>query len=253
MGFSYGEWKGVFYPAGVTAKDYLNQYARIFNSVEMDTTFYAVPRIDVVLNWASAVPDNFRFAVKTPQTITHEMGLENSNQFMDEFIKTVKHLGDKLGVILIQLPPSYKIDRFPIFTTFVNELPGDIRFAVEFRHRSWFTSQTGGFLSSHNICWVTSEYSGLPHQIIPTTDFLYFRWLGKHAAFRHYDREQIDRCPRLMWWAEQIKDHLDKIGKLYGFFNNDYSGFAPTTCNRFKTSFDLPVVDFQQPKQGRLF
>jgi len=253
MGYSYGDWKGVFYPSGVHARDYLAHYARIFNTVEMDTTFYAIPRPAVVQGWAVAVPDDFRFTVKTPRSITHEMGLANSSQFMIEFLHVMRGLGEKLGVILIQFPPSYASDKFPIFAAFIDELPIDIRFAVEFRHGSWYTTQTGEFLSIHRISWVATEYADLPHQITPTTDFLYIRWLGKHAAFRRYDHEQVDQGSRLSCWGEQIRRGPEHVQKVYGFFNNDYSGFAPTTCNRFKALFDLPIVDFQPPIQGRLF
>jgi uncharacterized protein YecE (DUF72 family) len=253
MGFSYVDWKGVFYPSGVPARDYLTYYGRVFNAVEMDTTFYATPRPEVVQGWADAVPENFRFTAKTPQSITHEMGLANAGQYMFEFINTMRLLGDKLGVILIQLPPNYTIDKLPILADFLKDLPIDIRFAVEFRHRSWYTAQTAELLVAHRICWAATEYADLPHQITPTVDFIYIRWLGKHAAFRRYDHEQVDRGPRVAWWGEQIKHSLDRAQIVYGFYNNDYSGFAPATCNRLKILLDLPTVDFKQPVQGRLF
>jgi uncharacterized protein YecE (DUF72 family) len=253
MGFSYGDWKGVFYPSGVPARDYLTYYGRIFNAVEMDTTFYAIPRPTVVQGWSDAVPVNFRFTAKTPQLITHEMGLLNVGPYMDEFINTIRFLGDKLGVVLIQLPPNYTIDKLPILTAFLKGLPVDIRFAVEFRHSSWYTTQIADLLAAHRICWAATEYADLPHQVTPTVDFIYIRWLGKHAAFRHYDHEQVDREQYLAWWGEQIKHNLDHAQIVYGFFNNDFSGFAPATCNRIKTLLGLTTVDYKQPVQGRLF
>jgi uncharacterized protein YecE (DUF72 family) len=253
MGFSYRDWKGVFYPSGVPSRDYLTYYGQIFNAVEMDTTFYAIPRPAVVQGWAKAVPKNFRFTAKTPQSITHEMGLANAGQYMFEFINTMRLLGDKLGVILIQLPPNYAIDKLPILAVFLKDLPSDIRFAVEFRHRSWYAAQTAELLAAHRICWAATEYADLPHLITPTIDFIYLRWLGKHAAFRRYDHEQVDQGPRLAWWVEQIKHSLGRAQSVYGFINNDFSGFAPATCNRIKTLLDLPTVDFKQPVQERLF
>jgi uncharacterized protein YecE (DUF72 family) len=253
MGFSYTDWKGVFYPSGVPAREYLASYARIFDTVEMDTTFYAIPRPAIVQNWAASVPEHFQFTVKTPQTITHEMGLVQAKQFMDEFLDIVRLLGEKLGVVLVQLPPQYASDHLPILTTFLSELPDDIKFAIEFRHPSWFTEQTAELLTVHKICWAATEYSHIPHQIIPTVDFLYIRWLGKRAAFRHYEHEQQDRGPRLTWWREQILQYLTRVQQVFGYFNNDYAGFAPATCNRFKSLMELPVTDFSQPVQGRLF
>jgi uncharacterized protein YecE (DUF72 family) len=253
MGFSYRDWKGVFYPSGVPAREYLAYYGRIFNSVEMDTTFYAVPRPAVVKGWANAVPENFCFTAKTPQSITHEMGLVNTSQYMVEFIDTMRLLGDKLGVILIQLPPNYTIDNLSILAAFIKNLPVDIRFAVEFRHRSWYTDEISELLTAYRIGWVATEYGDLPHQITPTVDFVYIRFLGKHAAFRCYDHEQVDREPRLAWWSEYIQHSLDRAQIVYGFFNNDYSGFAPATCNHLKILLGLPTMDYIQPVQGRLF
>jgi uncharacterized protein YecE (DUF72 family) len=253
QGFSYVHWKGVFYPSGIPAREYLAHYSNIFNSVEMDTTFYAVPRLAIVQSWAAAVPDNFLFTAKTPQSITHEMGLANSSQFMDEFLNVMRVLGSKLGVILVQLPPSYTSDKLPILKAFLEILPDDIRFAVEFRHRTWFTPQTAELLSAHRIGWAATEFGNLPHEIIPTTDFLYIRWLGKRAAFRRYDQEQIDQTARLTWWKDQIFRNASQAQAVYGFFNNDYSGFAPGTCNRMKTLLDQPITVFRQPEQGRLF
>ncbi len=253
QGFSYDHWKGVFFPSGAPAHEYLTYYSKIFNTVEMDTTFYAVPRPAVVQAWGAAVPENFLFTAKTPQTITHEMGLVNASQFMDEFLEVMRHLGSKLGAILIQLSPAYASDKLLVLKAFLANLPKDIRFAVEFRHRSWYTPQTVELLTSHKICWAATEFGNLPREINPTVDFLYIRWLGKRAAFRRYDHEQLDVMPRLTWWKDLIIKNISRAETVFGFFNNDYAGFAPGTCNRMKMLLNLPVTDFRQPEQGRLF
>lgn len=253
QGFSYEHWKGVFYPSGAPAHEYLMHYAKIFNTVEMDTTFYAVPRPAVVQGWEAMVPENFVFTAKTPQTITHEMGLSNSAKFMDEFLNTMRLLGPKLGIILVQLSPAYTVEKLPTLKAFFETLPDDIRFAVEFRHKSWYIPQTADLLSSFRICWVATEFGNLPREITPTTDFLYLRWLGKRAAFKRYDHEQLDVTTRLNWWKEQIVVNISKARSVYGYFNNDYSGFAPGTSNRMKILLNQPVTDFKQPEQGRLF
>lgn len=219
----------------------------------MDTTFYRVPRKAVVQDWAAAVPSYFRFATKTPRSITHEMGLVGVNQFMIEFIDVMRHLREKLGVILIQLPPSFTIDKLQFFTAFLRDLPNDIHFAVEFRHNSWYTQRTRELLQTYRIGWVASEFSNLPLHSMPTADFNYLRWLGKHAAFRRYDHEQLDVSLRLSWWENEIHTYVNQDQTVYGFFNNEYSGFAPATCNRFKVLLGLPTVSFQQPVQKRLF
>jgi uncharacterized protein YecE (DUF72 family) len=253
MGFSYSIWKGVFYPSGVPARDYLPYYARIFNTVEMDTTFYAIPRPAVVKGWSAAVPPTFCFTVKTPQSITHEMGLVNTNEFMNEFINVISLLGDKLGVILIQLPPKYANNNLGVLQKFITGLPREMHYAIEFRHRSWYTQATADLLAPLGIGWVATEFADLPHNITLTANFMYIRWLGKHAAFQRYDHVQLDRGPRLAWWRDQINQNVQQVEKVYGFFNNDYAGFAPASCNLIKSLLGLPVVNFTQPEQGRLF
>jgi uncharacterized protein YecE (DUF72 family) len=253
MGFSYSDWKGIFYPSGMPARDRLAHYSRVFNAVELDTTFYATPRSEVVCQWAAALTPGFRFTAKTPKTITHEKGLVGVRPLMSEFLSVMRLLGDKLGVILIQMPPGFAVEKLPVLTAFLDDLPDDLRFAVEFRHRSWHTTQTADLLARRGVCWAATEYPNLPHRIIPTTDFLYIRWLGQRASFKRYDREQKDVAPRLGWWWEQIQPLLSRVPTVYGFFNNDYAGYAPATCNRFKAIAGLPVVNLQPPEQGKLF
>ena len=253
MGFGYDDWRGVFYPPGTTSRDYLTHSSRIFYSVEMDTTFYGVPRSAVVTQWAASTPDNFKFCAKLPRTITHEMGLIGTRGLVDEFIDAMRLLGDKLGVILIQFPPSFTSTSLPALEAFLKDIPTVVRFAVEFRHRSWYTPQTVELLTAHRICWAAIEFPRLPNQINITTDFLYIRWIGKHGSYTRHTHERVDRSSHLKWWWETIKLYLDRVDSIYGFFNNDYAGFAAGTCNRFKIIAGLPVENIQTPKQQRLF
>jgi uncharacterized protein YecE (DUF72 family) len=118
MGFSYAEWADLFYPRELKPGDYLAYYAKHFDAVELDTTFYAVPPVDRVRRWADVTPDDFRFSVKTPRAVTHDQSLEKGVQSMLQFIDVMRALGRKLGVVLLQFPPSFtiremgKLDRF---------------------------------------------------------------------------------------------------------------------------------------------
>jgi uncharacterized protein YecE (DUF72 family) len=199
------------------------------------------------------VPESFKFCVKTPREITHDLRLLEAQPAMETFLKTMRLLGHKLGAILIQLPPGFTAAEFDTVATFVAELPTDLQFAVEFRHTSWYISETAELLKSHRMSWVSLDYLDLPKQIGLTADFLYLRWLGEHGRFEHKDREQMDVTPELTWWWEYIQPHLSHVQTIYGFFNNDYAGHSPNTCNRFKTIVGLPVVQPQLPQQGRLF
>lgn len=253
VGFSYKEWDGVFYPAGTPGRLYLAIYSQIFNSVELDSTFYGTPPPDRVKQWANAVPSGFKFCVKTPRQITHDLRLLNVQEPMAQFLRNISLFGDKLGAVLIQLPPSLSTADLDLFNRFMVQLPPDFRYAIEFRHPSWFNDLTADLLAAHDLGWVSTEYVDMPRQVVPTTDFLYIRWLGRHGAFKTKDHEQVDKLPQLRWWQSQIEPYLSRFKTVYGYFNNDYSGYSPQTCNRFKEMLGLPVIQPELPEQKRLF
>jgi len=253
MGFSYSDWAGPFYPETLTQRNYLKHYSRFFNAVEIDSTFYGTPRVATVQRWMAATPDDFRFCPKTPRMITHDKGLRGAHLDMADFIIVMRELGEKLGVILIQLPPSYGADHSDVLDTFLGELPGDLQFAVEFRHPSWHQSHTEQMLLSHNVCWAGTEYPDLPRGVKRTADFIYFRLIGRHGQFDHHDHEQFDRSENLNWWYQHLNTHLDSVKGFYGFFNNDYAGFGLGSCNQFKVLAGLPAPNLRPPQQERLF
>jgi uncharacterized protein YecE (DUF72 family) len=172
---------------------------------------------------------------------------------MAEFLAVMRELGEKLGVILIQLPPSFRADHIDVLDTFLGELPADLRFAVEFRHKSWHQNKTAEMLREHAVCWAATEYPNLPRGVQRTSDFIYFRLIGRHGQFDHHDQEQIDRSANLQWWYQHLQTFMDQVHSIYGFFNNDYAGFGAGSCNRFKAFVGLPSPDLRPPKQPRLF
>ncbi len=253
MGFGYSDWEGVFYPPGLPARNYLRHYSRFFNSVELDTTFYGPPRPDQVLRWRQSVPDNFRFSVKTPRQITHEHRLIRAQGLMDEFLSMLELFSDQLGAVLIQLPPDYTFREKDALLIFLANLPEQFRFAVEFRHQSWYQAETAELLAKHNIGWASTEYLDLPIVVHLTGNFIYIRWIGEHGKYDRKDHERVDFTVQLQNWLSWIKPHIDIVNSIFGYFNNDYAGFSPATCNRFKKLAGLPVDNFEPPKQPRLF
>ncbi len=251
VGFGYKEWLGNFYPPGMKSRDYLGHYSQFFDTVEIDSTFYGTPKIESVQRWAQQTPPDFVFCPKTPRVISHDQRLQNYPS-MDEFLTVMRHLGEKLGPILIQLPPDFTTAEQGILADFLAQLPTDLRFAVEFRHRSWDEPGTGELLQKYGVCFAAADYIHLPATIQRTTDFLYIRFLGIHGRFRGKDSEQIDVMDRLHHWYSEIQPHLSHINTVYGFFNNDFSGHSPATCNRFKQLFDLPFAYPEIPTQTRL-
>ena len=286
MGFAYEPWRRVFYPDDASSRHYLAYYSQVFNAVELDTTFYGTPRESTVHQWAAQTPPDFQFCPKTPREITHERGLslaQGAGDAIAAFLDVMRVFGSRLGPVLIQLPPSFDAKELPTLAAFLAALPTDIRFAVEVRHPSWYaSSQTGPvtedrtgqlddgdlietgpifgdrsglahLLAQFHMTWVTLDYLALPKQITPTTNFLYIRWIGQHGRFVRRGREEIDVSAKLAWWWEQLQPHLQQIPAIYGFFNDDYAGYAPTTCNRFKALAGLPIVEPEIPQQGKLF
>ncbi|MGB3714038.1 MAG: DUF72 domain-containing protein [Candidatus Promineifilaceae bacterium] len=253
MGFGFKEWSGVFYPEGISSRDYLIHYSKVFDAVELDSTFYGTPRPEYVERWAAVTPESFKFCVKAPKEITHDLRLVGAVEKMNSFIETMAILGDKLGVILIQMPPDFTFSQIHNLAVFLRHLPTGFRFAVEFRHRSWQTTATSQLLQNHNICWASADYIHMMKRINVTSDLLYIRWIGRHGQFDSHDAELVDPSPDLEKWLQEIQAHVNEVYSVYGFFNNDYSGHSPTTCNRFKQLLGLPIKHSQPPRQGRLF
>lgn len=260
MGFSYKDWKGVFYPADMQERRYLVYYSRVFKSVEIDSTFYGTPNANSVRRWAAVTPQDFRFCLKVPRQITHEARLVGARDEFNRFVDTAALLGDKLGVILFQFPPSFGASRLSVLGDFLSDLPKGVRFAVEIRAQSWYTAkdETGDLalarvLEQFGVCWAATEYPGLPGRIHLTSDFLYLRWIGQHGTYSDHDHERIDLSENLHAWWQHIQVFLGRVDTLYGYFNNDYAGFAAGTANRFKRIAGLPFKTLKPPQQGTLF
>jgi uncharacterized protein YecE (DUF72 family) len=260
IGFGYPDWRGPFYPAGIKSQGFLTYYSRVFNSVEIDTTFYGTPRIDVINRWAAETPADFKFCPKTPKSISHEMGLVGAGGIMREFVDRVQLLGDKLGPVLIQLPPSFGAERWEVLRDFLPGLPSGARYAIEVRSQSWYTAGAESraidlfqLLNDLGIAWVTIDYPGIPLVINSTTDFLYIRWIGEHGRFKKHDSERIDRTDRLREWQIKITARMDGVTSIFGFFNNDYAGYAVGTALKYRQFIGLPYQEPDEPKQGTLF
>jgi len=253
IGFTYSEWKSSFYPSGLPSSQSLNYYSRIFNAVEINTTFYGPQSAAQVQRWAAATPQEFRFCLKAPRRITHDLRLVNAESEMRAFVDSLAGLEDKLGAVLVQLPPSFTLSERPNLERFLESLPVGARYAIEFRHASWYKPETAALLRQHGVCWVSSDYEDLPVEVVQTTDFLYLRWIAKHNVIPHPGHEVIDRTERLQGWLERIREQMEGVDTILGFFDNDYAGHAPASCNRFKTLAGLPVSLSAGDEQGRLF
>lgn len=253
MGFGYKPWAGAFYPENLPRNQQLTYYAGVFNALEMDSTFYGTPRTDSVTRWRSVTADNFRFCPKAPRAITHDQRLLDVDDTLSGFLETMQILGDRLGPVVFQFPPDYRIDQRDSLKTFLQSLPSGFRYAVELRHRSWWSEATADLLREANVCWIAADYIYLPKEIRRTTDFLYLRFLGRHGQFATKTHELVDKTADLERWRSAIEPHLEHVTAVYAFFNDDYAGFSPATANRFKRILGLEAVDEKPSEQGKLF
>jgi len=174
-GFAYPSWKPDFYPQKLAAKDFLKHYAGRLNSVEINYTFRQLPKLLTLENWVAATPEGFLFACKAHMRITHLLRLKES-EFTELFFRAIDPLRAtrRLGPVLFQLPPNFKADP-PVLASFLEKLPPDIRYAFEFRNKTWLTEEVNGLLAQHGValCLAESETFEVPEAI--TAKFVYVR------------------------------------------------------------------------------
>lgn len=253
MGFGYKAWQGAFYPDKLPKAGQLPYYAGVFNALEMDSTFYGTPRVAYVERWREATPDGFQFCPKAPRDITHDLRLSEATEgFLHNFLDTMRLLGDKLGPIVFQFPPDFPVDERDNLAAFLPRLPRDFRYAVELRHRSWWSEATADLFRAYNVCWIAADYIYLPKELRRTADFLYLRFLGRHGQFEVKSREVLDKTDALRNWLAQIEPHLSDVTDVYGFFNDDYAGHAPATARRLMALLGIDP-GAEAPQQGTLF
>jgi uncharacterized protein YecE (DUF72 family) len=174
-GYSFKEWKGTFYPADLKQDGMLSFYATRFSTLEINNTFYRLPKESVLAEWASQVPENFTFAIKASQKITHYTRLKAESESMVQFLlKNTATLGEKMGPILFQLPPNLKKD-VPRLQNFLSYLPENRRYTFEFRHESWFDEDVFSVLRDRDIAMCVSESAELSCPVVCTATWGYLR------------------------------------------------------------------------------
>jgi uncharacterized protein YecE (DUF72 family) len=173
-GYSYKEWKGVFYPKEVPASGFLRYFAGRLPTVEINNTFYRMPTAKLVDGWLAEVPETFTFAVKAPQRITHISKLLDAKETTEAFARVVDRLGARLGPLLFQLPPFLRKD-VPRLVAFLEGIPAGHRVAFEFRHASWFDDEVWSTLRTHGTALCVAEGEALASPLVATADWGYVR------------------------------------------------------------------------------
>ncbi|MGW7544361.1 DUF72 domain-containing protein [Streptomyces sp. NPDC054770] len=220
-GWQYKDWRGVLYPADVPVRSWLETYAEHFATVELNNAFYRLPTRENFASWRDRVPPDFVIAVKASRYLTHIRRLKDPEEPVDRLLTHAAGLGDRLGPVLLQLPPTLKADP-PLLDACLACFPHGTRVAVEPRHDSWWTPQTREVLSSRGaaLCWSDIQ----AHPMTPlwrTTDWAYVRFHeGRATPWPRYGRSSLET------WLDRIATAYPGKADVYTYFNNDPGGAA---------------------------
>jgi uncharacterized protein YecE (DUF72 family) len=220
-GWQYKHWRGNFYPADVPQSRWFEHYASIFDTVEINNTFYRLPERATFAAWAQRAPAGFEFAVKASRFLTHMKKLKDPEEPIDRLFSRMRPLSTRRGPILYQLPPGWKVDR-PRFEHFVDTLPRGIRHAMEFRDPSWYDPAVLSLMRRHGMALCLHDMPGSATGREVTAPFVYVRF---HGASSRYGGSYPDA--HLFRWAEWLNHCRDRGCDVYAYFNNDIGGHAP--------------------------
>lgn len=255
QGWNYDDWTTkaggatIFYPRGTRSGEMLETYAKIFDTIEVDSTFYAIPPSSNIENWHAKTPANFTFSLKLPQEITHEHHLrESSFPVLHEFCERITLLKEKLGVVLIQFPPNFNASKENArsLRKFAAELPSSIRFAVEFRSRDWLVDWTYEELGQKRIALCLVEGRWIPRELMfgaigkSTPNFAYIRFMGERNL-QHFDKVYRHQDVNLQMWQSEIERIKNK--DVFVYFSNFYEGHAPASVRKLKEAFGQEIIE----------
>jgi uncharacterized protein YecE (DUF72 family) len=219
-GYSYKEWKGSFYPETIPAAEMLSYYAARLPAVELNNTFYRMPRASMIESWKTQVPTSFRFSVKATQSITHYRRLKDAGAQTKQMLETVAAFGDRLGVIYFRLPEDMKKD-LERLKTFLKDLPADTPIAFDFRHPTWFDDEVFELLRRYNRVACVSDTDEQPvDHIEKTADWGYLR-------LRRVIYSEAD----LAEWSRRIR--AQKWKNVFVFFKHEDEGTGPKLAAQF--------------------
>jgi uncharacterized protein YecE (DUF72 family) len=233
-GWHYEHWRGLYYPAELPKPKWLSFYARQFNTVELNNSFYRLPSEKAFDTWRESTPDDFVFAVKVSRFITHIKRLKNLGTSVDNFLSGAALLKEKLGPLLYQLPPSMKRND-ELLQDFLSTLPSKYQHVIEFRHESWIDERVFDILRRHNVGLCVFDMPGFGCPLVATGDFAYIRFHGSEGLYSSsYSDEELAQ------WAKRIARVGQSIEASYIYFNNDAEAFAVKNAIKLKSLLQLP-------------
>jgi len=214
-GFQYPEWRGTFYPEKLSTAKMLPFYASEFPTTEINYTFNRIPSEKTLTNWSASTPAKFRFSLKAPKEITHVRRLADCEGTVNRFCEVIGTLGDKLGIVLFQLPPFLKKDPARL-TDFLASLPRGLKCAFEFRHPTWFVDETFGALKARNAALCIAESEELATPVVFTADYGYFR-----LRRTDYTANDLGR------WAGVLREQRERLTDVFVYLKHEESGVGP--------------------------
>jgi uncharacterized protein YecE (DUF72 family) len=227
-GWHYGHWRGPYYPADLPASRWLQHYSRDFRSAEINGSFYRMPTVKTLTAWRETVPTDFRFAVKASRYLTHARKLLAPMSDYDRFFEGMATLKPKLGPILLQTPPRWRINRDRL-EAFLMAAPSSFRYAFEFRDSTWLVPEIFELLADHDAALCIYHLAGFQSPLETTTDFVYVRLHGPGAKYqgRYSSTALRNWAARLTRWSRQGRT-------VWCFFDNDQNGFAVRDAQRLQ-------------------
>lgn len=221
-GWSYDHWHGVLYPHGAPASARLDYYVQRFPTVELNASYYRWPADRTFAGWKRRLPAGFLLSVKAPRGLTHFKRLYEPERWLERIEQGLQKLGEKRGVLLVQLPPGLAYDH-PRLAYFLAQLPPGQRTAIEFRHPSWHHDEVFDLLAQHAVAYCVMSGANLPCILRATAPFVYVRL---HGPDHHHLYGGSYSDDDLRWWAERIREWAGQGRDVFAYFNNDGGGHA---------------------------
>ncbi len=240
MGWSYSFWKDSFYPENLSSDEFLRYYSSKFDTVEIDYTFYRIPRKDTVIGWKEHTSKNFLFSLKFPRTITHIKMLKDCEEETATFLNRVELLEDKLGPLLLQFPPSFGIEYFQILEKFLKNLPKKYCYVIEVRNKKLLGDSFFQILQDSNIALAWTDSVLIPATAEFSSRLIYLRWQGDRSNVSGIlGKTEIDRTSDISKWADKLKPFIDNQINVFGYFSKYYSGNPTLDAQSFLVSLEI--------------
>lgn len=228
-GWSYKHWNDTFYPETVKVKDQFHYYQSLFNTVEINSSFYRLPSAKTVKHWADSVSKGFLFSVKASRYITHLKKLHDTDASVDEFLQRLASFKATLGPVLFQLPPNMKYNEERL-RTFISALPEGYKYVFEFRNKEWYRQEVYDVLSEYNCAFCIFELAGQFTPELVTTNFVYIRLHG--PGQNKYQGSYTDI--QLKKWADKCRAWQKQSLDVFLYFDNDEKGYAAFNAESLK-------------------